>query len=331
MTLRDRFGRTITDLRVSVTDRCNFRCIYCRASEPETYESHDALLRWDELLRLCSIFSELGIRKVRVTGGEPLVRPGIEDFLRDLSRIELIEDISMTTNGLTLDRQARMLREAGVGRINISVDSLRPERFDRITRTPGALDRVLAGIDAAIAAGLSPVKVNAVLIRGFNDDEIVEFAEFARERELIMRFIEFMPLDADHIWDRDRVVTAGEIRSVMEAAGLSLRSLPRQYASETALRYAFAGGGKAEIGIVAPVSQPFCGDCSRLRLTADGKIRTCLFSQKDHDLRDLLRSGADDASIMERIFGIVEEKEAGHRINEPDFAPANRTMVFIGG
>ena len=331
MTLRDRFGRTITDLRLSVTDRCNFRCIYCRASEPETYASHDGLLTWDELLRLSTIFSELGVRQVRVTGGEPLVRPGIEGFLQRLSRIEPLEDISMTTNGLTLDRQAGMIRAAGVRRINISVDSLRPDRFDRITRTPGALDRVLDGIDAAVEAGLSPVKVNAVLIRGFNDDEIVDFAEFARERELVMRFIEFMPLDADHIWDRERVVTAAEIRSVLEKAGLPLRPLARQHASETALRYAFADGGKGEIGIVAPVSRPFCGDCSRLRLTADGKIRTCLFSRKDHDLRDLLRSGADDGSIMERIFRIVEEKEAGHRINEPDFVPANRTMVFIGG
>ena len=329
--LRDSQGRTITDLRVSVTDRCNFRCVYCRSAEPENYEPPENLLTWEELLRLTDLFGQMGIRKVRVTGGEPLVRKGLEEFIAKLAAQGHFDDISMTTNGLSLGQRAVALKEAGLNRINISIDSLRPERFDKITRTPGALDAVLEGIDAAQDAGLSPVKVNVVLVRGINDDEIVDFAHFAQEHGLVMRFIEFMPLDADHIWDRERVVTAGEIRQVLQGAGLRFLPLPRHYAGETALRYGFADGGPGEIGIVAPVSEPFCGNCSRIRLTADGKIRTCLFSRTDHDLREMLRGNASEESIVERIESIIDTKEDGHRINDPDFEPANRTMVFIGG
>ena len=330
-TLRDTYGRQITDLRVSVTDRCNFRCIYCRSAEPENYQPPEHLLTWAEMLRLCRILGTLGIRKIRVTGGEPLVRPGVEDFIARLSSQGTFEEISITTNGLTLGERAQALKAAGASRVNVSVDSLQAERFDRITRTKGTLRRVLEGIEAAQAVGLNPVKVNAVVVRGFNDDEIVDFARFAIQRGLVMRFIEFMPLDADHIWDRARVVTAEEIRRTLEAAGLPLEEVPRHYGSETALRYRFAGGLPGEIGLVAPVSEPFCGKCSRIRLTADGKIRTCLFSRLDHDLRGLLRGGATDGDLVDEIEHIIAAKEDGHHINDPDFQPANRTMVFIGG
>jgi cyclic pyranopterin phosphate synthase len=255
----------------------------------------------------------------------------VEEFIARLAALELYDDIAMTTNGFSLAEKAATLRAVGLGRVNLSLDSLRAARFDAITRTRGALARVLAGIEAAQAAGLAPVKVNAVIVRGFNDDEIVDFARFARDRGLILRFIEFMPLDADHIWDRSRVVPAAQIRQTLDAAGLPLEELPRHYDSETALRYRFADGCAGEIGLVAPVSEPFCGKCSRIRLTADGKIRTCLFSRVDHDLRGWLRAGAPDADIAAEIARIVEMKEEGHHINDPDFVPANRTMVFIGG
>ena len=329
MALTDKFGRSITDLRVSVTDRCNFRCIYCRSAEPENYLPGEHLLTWPEHQRLCRILVGLGIGKIRVTGGEPLVRRGVEDFIQWLATLPGIEDIALTTNGFSLSEKVHTLKAAGLHRLNVSLDSLQAERFDRITRTRGALARVLEGIDAAQAADLTPVKVNAVIVRGFNDDEIGDFARFARERRLVMRFIEFMPLDADHIWDRTKVVTAREILAQLCQID-DLVELPRQTASETALRYRFADGS-AEIGIVAPVSLPFCGHCSRIRLTADGKIRTCLFSQADHDVRYLVRNGASDADIAREIERIVEHKEEGHRINEPDFVPPNRTMVFIGG
>ena len=329
--LKDSFGRTITDLRASVTDRCNFRCIYCRAAEPENYQPPEHLLRWPELLRLCGILGRLGLRKIRVTGGEPLVRPGVEEFIARLAALRLYDDIAVTTNGFSLAERAPALRAAGLNRVNVSLDSLRADRFDRITRTRGALQRVLAGIEAAAAAGLAPVKVNAVIVRGFNDDEIPDFARFARDRGLIMRFIEFMPLDADHIWDRTRVVPAAEIRRTLLEVGLPLKELPRNHDSETALRYRFGDGGPGEIGLVAPVSEPFCGKCSRIRLTADGKIRTCLFSRLDHDLRGLLRAAAPEGDIAAEVRRIIETKEDGHRINEADFVPANRTMVFIGG
>jgi cyclic pyranopterin phosphate synthase len=336
--LKDRLGRRITDLRVSVTDRCNFRCIYCRSAEPENYQPPEHLLTWPELLRLCRILGHLGLRKIRVTGGEPLVRPGVEQFIARLAALGAYDDIALTTNGYTLDKRAATLRAAGLNRVNVSLDSLRSERFDAITRTHGALKRVLSGIEAAQAAGLAPVKVNVVVVRGFNDDEIVDFARRARQDGWLLRFIEFMPLDADHIWDRSRVVPAAEIRRVLEGAGLLLLPLPRNYESETALRYRFADGpvpsgveGAGEIGLVAPVSEPFCGKCSRIRLTADGKIRTCLFSQADHDLRGWARNGATDADIAAEIEAIIQLKEEGHHINDPDYRPPNRTMVFIGG
>ncbi|HUJ31379.1 MAG TPA: GTP 3',8-cyclase MoaA [Candidatus Acidoferrum sp.] len=326
MPLTDKFGRQITDLRVSVTDRCNFRCVYCRSADPDNHMAHEELLDWEEYLRLVRILVGMGIRKVRVTGGEPLVRPGVESFIGRLKMIG-VRDLSITTNGHLLAERCHTLIAAGLDRINISLDSLDRARFERITRTK-AFDQVMAGIDAAQNSVLRPVKVNAVLVRGFNDDEVEAFAEFARERNLVMRFIEFMPLDADRAWTRDALVPAAEVYRRISARWPLVQIVHER--SETARKFRFADG-RGEIGLVAPVTQPFCGFCSRLRLTADGKVRTCLFSKDDHDLKFLLRGGASDREIGDEILSIVAQKEKGHRINEPGFVPPSRTMVYIGG
>ena len=326
MTLHDKFGRQITDLRISVTDRCNFRCVYCRSADPENYRDHDEILSWPELERLAGMFVSLGIQKIRVTGGEPLVREGVEDYIARLHAMG-VRDLSMTTNGHLLAERVERLLDAGLRRINISLDSLDPARFERITRTK-SFASVMRGIDAVQSSRLAPAKINAVLVRGINDDEVEAFADFARERGVVMRFIEFMPLDADRHWTRELVVPAAEIYKRIHARW-PLEQIPHER-SETARKYRFADG-PGEIGLVAPVSQPFCGACSRIRITADGKLRTCLFSTDDHDLKSLLRNGATDEQIAEDIRAAVYEKEKGHRINEPDFHPPSRTMVFIGG
>jgi cyclic pyranopterin phosphate synthase len=327
MTLHDKFGRQITDLRISITDRCNFRCVYCRSADPENYRDHDEILSWPELGRLAGIFLHLGIRKIRITGGEPLVRDGVEDYIARLHALG-VEDLSMTTNGHLLAERCDRLIAAGLRRINISLDSLDPARFERITRTK-SFTTVMGGIEAAQKSRLAPAKVNAVLVRGLNDDEVESFAQFARDRGVIMRFIEFMPLDADRHWTRDLVVPAAEIHARIHARW-RLVQIPHER-SETARKYRFADGAPGEIGLIAPVTQPFCGHCSRIRLTADGKLRTCLFSKDDHDLRSMLREGASDEDLIACITSIVMEKEEGHRINEPGFVPPSRTMVFIGG
>jgi cyclic pyranopterin phosphate synthase len=327
MKLHDKFGRQITDLRISVTDRCNFRCVYCRSADPENYRDHDEILSWPELDRLAKIFLSLGIRKIRVTGGEPLVRDGVENYIARLHALG-VEDLSMTTNGHLLAERCDLLMAAGLRRINISLDSLDPEKFERITRTK-SYATVMAGIDAVQNSRLAPAKVNAVLVRGLNDDEVEACAAFARERGVIMRFIEFMPLDADRHWTRDLVVPAAEVYQRIHARW-PLVQIPHER-SETAQKYRFADGAPGEIGLIASVTQPFCGHCSRIRLTADGKLRTCLFSKDDHDLRGLLREGATDEDIVTYIRSVVMDKEEGHRINEPGFVPPSRTMVFIGG
>jgi GTP 3',8-cyclase len=326
MSLFDKHGRQITDLRVSVTDRCNFRCVYCRSADPENHMARHELLEWDEFERLVRILVGMGIRKVRVTGGEPLVRPGVEEFIARLKAIG-VHDLSMTTNGYLLESRVDALVAAGLGRINISLDSLDRAKFERVTRTK-TFDDVLAGIEAAHNSALRPVKVNAVLVRGLNDDEVEAFGEFAREHDLIMRFIEFMPLDADRAWTRDSMVPAAEVYQRISARWPLVPIAHER--SETARKFKFADG-RGEIGLIAPVTQPFCGFCSRIRLTADGKLRTCLFSKEDHDLKFLLRGGASDEDIAQEIRSVVAGKEKGHRINEPDFVPPSRTMVFIGG
>src|SRR5271163_3233820 len=312
MTLLDKFGRQITDLRISITDRCNFRCVYCRSADPENYRDHDEILSWPELDRLAHIFLGLGIHKIRITGGEPLVRAGVEDYIARLHALG-VEDLSMTTNGHLLAERCERLIEAGLRRINISLDSLDRNKFERITRTK-SFDTVMHGIDVAQKSRLAPAKVNA---------------EFARDRGVIMRFIEFMPLDADRTWTRNHVVPAAEVYERIHARW-PLVQIPHER-SETARKYRFAAGAPGEIGLIAPVTQPFYGHCSRIRLTADGKLRTCLFSKEDHDLRGLLREGATDQDVETYIRSVVDEKEDGHRINAPDFVPPSRTMVFIGG
>ena len=327
MPLYDKFGRRMTDVRISVTDRCNFRCVYCRSADPENYRPEDELLTWDELVRVARVLRGLELEKVRVTGGEPMVRPGVIEFISRLRGLGF-HDLSMTTNGLLLTESCDRLVAAGLHRINISLDSLDAEKFERVTRTR-KFQSVMDGIHAAQASSLRPVKVNAVMVRGLNDDEVEAFAGLARQTGIVMRFIEFMPLDADRHWSRDLVVPAAEVRRRIEARW-PLVQVPHAI-SETARKFRFADGAPGEIGLISPVTEPFCGHCSRIRITADGKLRTCLFSQNDHDLRPFLRNGASDRDLENFIKEKVDEKEQGHRINEPDFVPPSRTMVFIGG
>ncbi|HYG99389.1 MAG TPA: GTP 3',8-cyclase MoaA [Terriglobales bacterium] len=330
MRLIDKFGRNITDLRLSITDRCNYRCVYCRTGNVGAQFPD---MPMPDYLRMVSIFAGLGIQKVRLTGGEPLLRRAIVDFVRDLSRLRNIDrhplEIAVTTNGHLLSQLAQPLKDAGLSRVTVSMDAVDEHRFARITRIQGGFEKVLAGVRAAKKAGLDPVKVNCVLLRGFNDDQIAAFGKFARDEGVVVRFIEFMPLEEDRVWSPDVVVTLDEIL-VRMAEFRPLVEVPRNAESETARRFVFEDG-VGEIGIIAPVSHPFCGHCSRIRVTSDGKIRTCLFSVFDHDLAGLMRRGASDEQLVDFITGVVSHKEERHHIGEPDFVPASRTMVHIGG
>ena len=403
MLLADKFGRAITDLRISITDRCNYKCVYCRTgNEGALYGD----LPFADYLRMARVLVSLGITKIRLTGGEPLLRKGVVEFVRELAQLrpprlkppslepsigtakavpfynpapdgtgEAVPiqsngsngaaeaasfqgggsngttegvpsrresqsdgpngfdqgeqlDIAMTTNGHLLAALAQPLKDAGLSRITVSMDAVDPDRFARITRVPGGFDHVLAGMRAARHAGLWPLKVNCVLMRGFNEDQIIPFGMFAREEGVIVRFIEFMPLEEDRVWSPDIVITLDEILKRM-GEYRPMIEIPHGR-SETARRYRF-DDGVGEIGIIAPVSHPFCGHCSRIRITSDGKIRTCLFSVWDHDLHELMRRGASDEDLAEFIRGVVARKEARHHIGEADFVPASRTMVHIGG
>lgn len=328
--MQDRYGRSITDLRISVTDRCNYRCVYCRAGEGGPGGSDP--MRWDELERLARIFVSLGVRKIRLTGGEPLLRSGLVPFVARLRRLD-IDDLAITTNGHLLEGMAHDLKAAGLDRVTVSLDSVQPERFARITRVKTGFERVLAGIRAARAAGLAPVKVNAVLLRGFNDDEVEAFATFARQEDVIVRFIEFMPLEEGRVWSPEVVVPLREIVERLERV-YPLAPIPHA-PSETARKYRFRDGAPGEIGIIAPVSLPFCGACSRIRLTADGKIRTCLFSLNEWDVLAQLRAAdsgpSGDHAVAGWIQNAVNHKEERHHIGEPDFVKPSRTMVHIGG
>src|SRR5690349_21760893 len=329
MRLHDKHGRSITDLRVSITDRCNYKCVYCRTGNEGAQYSE---LPFADYLRLVRIFVGLGIEKVRLTGGEPLLRNGLVDFVHDLAQLRTLNgekpDLAITTNGHLLAELAQPLKDAGLRRATISMDAIDPEKFARITRVPNGSNGVLGGIRAATRPGLEPVKVNCVLLRGFNEDQIVEFARFSREEGVIVRFIEFMPLEEDRVWSPDVVVPMDEILEKLNEFR-AVRQLPNEL-SETARRYTF-DDGVGEMGIIAPVSHPFCGHCSRVRLTSDGKIRTCLFSVREHDLAGLMQSGAGDDELRDFIVGVVDQKEARHHIGEPGFVPASRTMVHIGG
>jgi cyclic pyranopterin phosphate synthase len=328
--LRDSHGRAITDLRVSITDRCNYRCVYCRTGNEGAQYSE---LPIADYLRLVRIFVSLGIEKVRLTGGEPLLRKGLTDLLRELSALRTNTgeklDLALTTNGHLLEAQATQLKQAGLGRITVSMDAVDAATFERITRVPGSFAHVLRGIRAAQAAGLAPVKVNCVLLRGFNDDQIPLFAKFARDEGVIVRFIEFMPLEEGRLWTPESVVPIKEVVARLEAVRPVVRLDPNT-PSETAVRYTF-DDGLGEIGIIAPVSQPFCGQCSRIRLTSDGKIRTCLFSQFDHDLYAVMRRGGTDDDLAAFVRRTVDQKEARHHIGEPSFLKPSRSMVHIGG
>ena len=327
--LSDKFGRPITDLRISITDHCNYKCVYCRTgNEGALYGD----LPFADYLRMARIFAALGIKKIRLTGGEPLLRKGVVDFVRELAKLRSGDgeelDLAMTTNGHLLAEMAQPLKDAGLHRITVSMDAVDPDRFARITRVPNGYDHVLAGIRASRRAGLWPVKVNCVLMRGFNEGQIIPFGMFAREQGVIVRFIEFMPLEEDRTWSPATVVTLDEIVQRM-AEYRPLVEIPHAR-SETARRYRF-DDGTGEIGIIAPVSHPFCGHCSRIRITSDGKIRTCLFSVWDHDLHELMSRGSSDQDLVEFIRAVVQKKEERHHIGEPDFVPASRTMVHIGG
>jgi GTP 3',8-cyclase len=327
--LIDKFGRPITDLRISITDHCNYKCVYCRTGNDGAVYAD---LPITDYLRMARVLAGLGIKKVRLTGGEPLLRKGVVELVRELAKLQSLDgeplDVAMTTNGHLLAEMAQPLKEAGLNRIKVSTDAVDPDRFARITRVPNGYDRVLAGIRSAKRAGLEPVKVNCVLMRGFNEDQIIPFGMFAREERVIVRFIEFMPLEEDRVWSPQVVVNLEEILQRMSEYRplVEIRHSP----SETALRYRF-DDGVGEIGIIAPVSHPFCGHCSRIRITSDGKIRTCLFSIWDHDFYGRMRSGASDEELADFIRGVVQKKEARHHIGEPDFVRASRTMVHIGG
>jgi cyclic pyranopterin phosphate synthase len=363
MLLHDKFGRAITDLRISITDRCNYKCVYCRTgNEGALYGD----LQFADYLRMARVLVGMGITKIRLTGGEPLLRNGVVEFVRELAKLrpqglkpasfsggngtaEAVPfpkpvsgngtaapdfdsgeplDIALTTNGHLLADLAQPLKDAGLTRVTVSMDAVDPDRFARITRVPNGYDHVLAGIRAARRAGLWPLKVNCVLMRGFNEDQIIPFGMFAREEGVTVRFIEFMPLEEDRTWTPNTVVTLDEILARM-AEYRPLVEIPHAR-SETARRYRFEDG-VGEIGIIAPVSHPFCGHCSRIRITSDGKIRTCLFSVWDHDLHAQMRRGASDDELAEFIQGVIAKKEERHHIGEPDFVPASRTMVHIGG
>ena len=322
--LHDKFGRAITDLRISITDRCNYKCVYCRTgNEGALYGD----LPFEDYLRMARVLVGLGITKVRLTGGEPLLRNGVVKFVSELSRLGPL-DIALTTNGHLLADLAQPLKDAGLSRVTVSMDAVDPDRFARITRVAGGYDHVLAGIRAARRAGLGPVKVNCVLMRGFNEDQIIPFGMFAREEDVIVRFIEFMPLEEGRVWSPSTVVSLDEILARM-AEYRPLVEIPHSH-SETARRYRF-DDGVGEMGIIAPVSHPFCGHCSRIRITSDGKIRTCLFSVWDHDLHAQMERGASDEELANFIRGVMMKKEERHHIGESDFVPASRTMVHIGG
>jgi cyclic pyranopterin phosphate synthase len=346
--LIDSHGRVLRDLRVSITDRCNFRCLYCL---PETeaaqnfYRGHWAhmpnpapivqqwvpksnILSFEEIERIVRIAVGFGIQKIRLTGGEPLLRHNIEDLVARVAKIPGVTDLAMTTNGFLFPQKARALREAGLRRVSFSMDSLDRDNFKKITGRDG-LNEVLTGIGLARELGFHPVKVNAVIIREINDHEIEALASFARERNLSLRFIEFMPLDSARAWQKEMVVTGKEIlRRIQQRFELLPAGL--EAPSSTSKRWKFSDG-QGEIGMIAPVSEPFCGHCNRIRLTADGKIRTCLFSVTEHDLRPLLRGDASDETIGDWLKGVVLQKEARHHIGEPEFVAPSRSMSCIGG
>ncbi|MEZ5203608.1 MAG: GTP 3',8-cyclase MoaA [Acidimicrobiales bacterium] len=324
-TLTDGYGRVHRDLRISVTDRCNFRCTYCMPADGMAWLPRAELLTFEELARVARVCVErFGFDSIRLTGGEPTVRARLPVLIEGLAALGV--DLALTTNGSLLAEQAADLRAAGLERINVSLDSLRPDRFAELTRRD-ELDRVLAGIDAAVSVGLDPVKVNVVVVRGLNDDEVVDFASFGRDRDVTIRFIEYMPLDADHRWDRSAVVPSAEIVASIDAVH-PVAEVER--GADPAARYQYLDG-RGEIGVIGSVTEPFCGSCDRVRLTADGQLRACLFATDETDLRSLIREGGSDDDLAAAIAATVGAKWAGHGISEVDFIRPARSMSEIGG
>jgi GTP 3',8-cyclase len=327
--LIDSYGRQIKDLRISVTDRCNFRCVYCMPEEGMQWLKRESIMSFDEIERIARVAVELGVDEIRLTGGEPTLRPGLPELVARVSQLPL-RSLSLTTNGFLLRSMAKPLAEAGLKRINVSLDTLQHDRFHQIARRRG-LDEVLAGLEELEKyPSVAPIKVNVVAMRDFTESEVVDFARLARRKPYVIRFIEFMPLDADGNWQREQVLSGPEIKAIIERD--FMRMVPLQAAaSSTSRRYTFEDG-IGELGFINPVSQPFCGTCNRIRLTADGQIRTCLFSIDEWDVRAALRRGASDEQLADLLIEAVSHKELKHKINEGDaFQRASRSMSQIGG
>ncbi len=327
--LIDRFGRVHSNLRVSVTDRCNIRCFYCMPNEHVQFKPRHEILSFEEIERFVGVVAQLGVNRVRITGGEPLVRADLADLVRLLKQVPGIDDLAMTTNGLLLADQAVELRRAGLSRVNISLDGLSEETFARVTRRQG-VDRVLAGIAAAQQVGFEKIRLNAVAIRGITEPEIIPLGRFARASLLELRFIEFMPLDADRKWQSDQVLSGEEIRAVLQREFGPLVPAARPDRSQPAVDYQFADG-VGRIGFINPVTEPFCKDCNRLRITAEGQLRNCLFSTEEWDVRNLLRGCASDQEVAQWVKACVGAKKTGHGIDSPDFLRPERPMYELGG
>ncbi len=328
--LIDSYGRQITSMRVSITDRCNFRCHYCMPADGLPWVPREDILTYEEITRIARITAAMGVKKIRLTGGEPLARRDPHILVKQLRAIPQIQSIGLTTNGTKLDKAAADLAAAGLTNLNVSLDSLAQHKFFQITRRD-ALDRVLKGLEAAKQfAQLQPIKVNAVAMKGFTEEEVIPFAEFSRTQGFIVRWIEFMPLDADQIWRKEDILTGAEILAILEKYYGALIPLPATYSAETAKRYGFADG-VGEVGFINPVSEPFCASCDRIRLTAEGALRTCLFAQEETDLRSIIRNGGADADIETAIRGAVFKKELKHYIGDTKFRRTKRTMSMIGG
>lgn len=327
--LIDSFGRVHTNLRISVTDRCNIRCFYCMPQEHIRFKPRRELLTFEEIERFVRVVAGLGVVKLRITGGEPLVRAEVHKLIAALARVPGIVDLAMTTNGMLLAEQAEALKAAGLQRLNISLDAMSESTFVRIARRPG-LPKVLEGIAAARRHGFRQTRLNAVAIRGLTEDEILPLVDFARQSELELRFIEFMPLDADGLWQHDNVLDGDEIRARIEAEFGPLIPALRLDSSQPAVDYHFADG-RGGVGFINPVTRPFCGDCNRLRITAEGQVRNCLFSSVEWDARAVMRGGGSDRQLIDLVRDCVGAKKPGHGIDEPDFLRPARPMYQIGG
>jgi cyclic pyranopterin phosphate synthase len=327
--LIDSFGRRHNNLRISVTDRCNIRCSYCMPAENVQFKPRSEILTFEEIERFVRVVAHLGVNKLRLTGGEPLVRADMPRLVAMLAAVPGIDDIALTTNGILLAEQAQALKDAGLGRLNISLDALNAETFKQITRREG-FERVLEGIFAAQRVGFRKIKLNAVAIRGITEEEVVPFGHFARQHDLEVRFIEFMPLDADDAWQNDQVLPGEQILALLEEGIGPLEPLPRDDPSQPATDFIFTDG-RGRIGFINPVTQPFCHDCNRLRITADGKIRNCLFSTVEWDARAIMRRDGSDAELAQLVRDCVTAKKAGHGINSDEFVRPDRAMYQIGG